>query len=120
LQALIAARLDALSVGHKQVLSDAAVIGKVFWAGAVERMSGRVTPNVSEALHDLSSRELIRATPRSSLAGESEFSFWHVLVRDVAYAQIPRASRLDKHLRAASWIEDVAGDRVEVLAVVCG
>ena len=39
-QALIAARLDTLSPERKSLLQDAAVIGKVFWAGA-RREHGR-------------------------------------------------------------------------------
>ena len=42
---------------------------------------------------------------RSSLAGTREYLFAHGLVRDVAYSQIPRGARSDKHLRAAAWIE---------------
>ena len=44
--------------------------------------------------------------------GEDEFTFWHILVRDVAYAQIPRAQRAARHRRAAGWIEETAGERV--------
>ena len=40
-QALIAARLDTLSPERKSLLQDAAVIGKVFWAGALAEMAGR-------------------------------------------------------------------------------
>ena len=39
-QALIAARLDTLSGERKSLLQDAAVIGKVFWAGAIAAMGG--------------------------------------------------------------------------------
>ena len=41
-----------------------------------------------------------------------------MLVRDVAYGQIPRASRADKHRRAAEWIESLgrAEDHAEMLA----
>ena len=31
------------------------------------------------------------------MEGESEYAFWHVLVRDVAYAQIPRPERARRH-----------------------
>ena len=34
-----------------------------------------------------------------------EYSFRHLLVRDVAYGQIPRAARAAKHRAAAAWIE---------------
>jgi tetratricopeptide (TPR) repeat protein len=46
------------------------------------------------------------------MQGEDEFTFWHILVRDVAYAQIPRAQRAERHRKAAAWIERAAGDRV--------
>jgi tetratricopeptide (TPR) repeat protein len=51
---------------------------------------------------------------------EEEFSFWHVLVRDVAYQQIPRAARAAKHVGAAEWIESGSegrlADHAEILA----
>ena len=40
-QALIAARLDTLSPERKSLLQDAAVIGKVFWSGALAEMGDR-------------------------------------------------------------------------------
>jgi tetratricopeptide (TPR) repeat protein len=52
------------------------------------------------------------------MEGETEYGFWHVLVRDVAYGQIPRAERAIRHLKAADWIEEKAGERVEDLAEV--
>ena len=112
-QGLIAARLDTLSPDRKQLLQDAAVIGKVFWSGAVARMGEREPREVSETLHELSRKELIRLARASSMAGEAEYAFYHALLRDVCYAQIPRASRAERHTRAASWIEQVAAERVE-------
>ena len=47
------------------------------------------------------------------MEGETEYAFWHVLVRDVAYGQIPRAARARKHRTAAAWLEQKAGERVE-------
>src|SRR5437899_12344977 len=47
------------------------------------------------------------------MAKEAEYAFYHALLRDVCYAQIPRASRAERHTRAASWIEEVSADRVE-------
>ena len=49
---------------------------------------------------------------------EQEYSFWHVLARDVAYAAMPRARRSSRHVAAARWIEASAGDRVEDLAQI--
>jgi tetratricopeptide (TPR) repeat protein len=81
-------------------------------------MTGTDRSDVEEALHELSRKELVRKVRGSSMEGESEYSFWHVLVRDVAYAQIPRAARADRHLAAASWIEGVAGERVSDFAEI--
>jgi class 3 adenylate cyclase/tetratricopeptide (TPR) repeat protein len=112
IQALIAARLDTLAPERKALLYDASVIGKVFWSGAVAAMGNRDEPEVRVGLHELSRKELIRPARVSSVEGEAEYSFWHALVRDVAYVQIPRAQRAERHRKAAAWIEELAGDRV--------
>ena len=110
-QGLIAGRLDTLAPERKALLQDAAVLGKVFWIGAVVEMSGRAEPEVAEALHDLSRKELVRRARTSSVEGEREFSFWHAIVRDVAYGQLPRRARAERHRAAADWIERAAGGR---------
>ena len=117
-QALIAARLDTLAPERKSLLQDAAVVGKVFWAGAVAEISGRRADDVELALHELARKELVRPGRTTSMEGEEEYAFWHLLVRDVAYSQIPRAERARRHRAAASWIERKAGERVEDLAEV--
>ena len=116
--ALIAARLDTLSPERKSLLQDASVLGKVFWAGAVTSMGERDPHDVELALHELARKELVRPSRTSSMEGEREFGFWHALVRDVCYAQIPRAARVARHRAAAAWIEAKAGERVEDLADV--
>jgi tetratricopeptide (TPR) repeat protein len=115
-KALIAARLDTLSADVKSLLADAAVIGKVFWAGAIAHMGRRDITEVTEALRDLSRKELVRQVRRSSIEGEAEYAFWHILVRDVAYGQLPRPSRASRHIAAARWIESKAPERVEDVA----
>ena len=52
------------------------------------------------------------------MEGEAQYGFWHLLVRDVCYAQIPRAARAARHRAAAAWIERRAGERAEDLADV--
>jgi tetratricopeptide (TPR) repeat protein len=117
-QALIAARLDTLSAERKSLLQDASVVGKVFWAGALVEMGARELRQVEQALHELSRKELVRPARTSSMAGEAEYGFWHLLVRDVCYAQIPRGGRAARHRAAASWLERQAGERAEDLADV--
>jgi class 3 adenylate cyclase/tetratricopeptide (TPR) repeat protein len=110
--ALIAARLDTLAAGHKQLLADAAVLGRVFWSGGLLALGERDAAEVRIALRDLARAELIRRVPHSTVAGQDEYAFWHALVRDVAYRSLPRKARAARHLAAARWLEQLAGDRV--------
>ena len=118
LQALIAARLDTLTPDRKALLQDAAVVGKVFWADALASMGGRDPAEVEQALHELARKELVKSVRSSSMQGQREYSFWHALVRDVCYQQIPRSARAGKHEAAAAWIEQEAGERTDDLADV--
>jgi len=112
LHALIAARLDTLAASQKSLLQDASVVGKIFWPGALVGMSGSDAQAVTTALHELARRELVRPSRVSSVKNETEYSFSHSLVQEVAYGQIPRKSRATKHVAAARWIEQLAGERV--------
>jgi len=105
-QGLIAARIDALPPAEKELIQQAAVLGKVFWPGALEEAT-------DDLLHALERREFIRRDRRSAVANETQYAFHHLLVRDVAYGQIPRARRMEKHRAAAEWIEALSPDRSE-------
>ncbi len=117
-QGMIAARLDALTLGEKGLVQDASVLGKVFWPAALAAVGGHT--ELDESLHALERKEFIRRDRRSAVAGELQYAFLHLLVRDVAYGQIPRARRVEKHRAAAEWIESLAPtrseDRAEMLA----
>jgi class 3 adenylate cyclase len=117
-QGIIAARLDALSEEEKRLLQDAAVVGKVFWLGAVEAVDGVTRWQAEELLHALERKEFVQRARTSSVASESEFAFRHLLICDIAYGQIPRAARSHKHQRAAAWIESLGRpeDQAEMLA----
>jgi class 3 adenylate cyclase/tetratricopeptide (TPR) repeat protein len=112
LQAVIAARLDALPSRRKALLQNAAVVGKVFWSGALIAMAGLDEDTLRTELNALQRAELVRMTPTSSVRGQEEYAFWHTLVRDIAYAQIPRAERARQHQASAEWIESLAGTRL--------
>jgi len=113
-QGIIAARLDTLPVDEKELLQDAAVIGRAFWLGAL----GHERWLLEARLHSLARKEFVSRQRRTSVAGEDEYAFSHALVRDVAYEQIPRAQRADKHRAAAEWIESLGRpeDHAEMLA----
>jgi len=112
-QGIIAARLDGLEPADKSLLHDAAVVGKTFWLGAVAAIGGRDPADLERRLHQLERGRFIRRERRSSVGGETEFAFLHLLVRDVAYGQIPRGGRAAKHRAAADWIGSLGGERLE-------
>jgi class 3 adenylate cyclase len=117
-QGIIAARLDALPAEEKTLLQTAAVTGKVFWLGAVATAAGLDRRTAEMQLHALERKDFVQRARRSSVADEAEYAFLHVLVRDVAYGQIPRGRRAEQHQLAAEWIGSLARteDHAEMLA----
>jgi class 3 adenylate cyclase/tetratricopeptide (TPR) repeat protein len=115
-QGIIAARLDLLQHEEKQLLQDASVLGKVFWLGGLADRRTRAA--AEQHLHALERKGFVQRARQSSVADEAEYAFGHVLVRDVAYGQIPRAARAEKHRRSAEWIESLGRpeDHAEMLA----
>jgi DNA-binding SARP family transcriptional activator len=114
LQALLAARIDALSAADKRVLQQAAVVGRVFWEDPVRRALD-VEP-VATGLHHLERRGFVVRRPVSSLPGQAELSFRHALIHEVAYRSIPRAQRAPAHAEVGAWLEELAGDRRDEFA----
>jgi class 3 adenylate cyclase/tetratricopeptide (TPR) repeat protein len=113
-QGIIAGRLDRLHPEAKEVLRDAAVIGTGFWVGAIAHVGGLHPEQIERRLGELQWKELVRPQPRTAVADESQYAFWHVLVRDVAYSQIPHAARAEKHRATAEWIESLAPGRADL------
>lgn len=117
-QGVLASRIDYLLPEHKRVLQAAAVVGRVFWPGPiVELVRGA---DIDAALRTLESRDLVLSRLGSSIGGEPEYTFKHILTRDVAYESLPRRDRASAHAAVAGWIEHVTGSRsrefVELLA----
>jgi class 3 adenylate cyclase len=109
IRAIVSARLDALPPGERTVLLDAAVVGKVFWTGALERMSSGQL-DLAELLDSLEGRDLIRREPVSRLRGDQQFSFKHDLIRDAAYATLPRPQRRKRHAEVAAFLEETTSE----------
>jgi class 3 adenylate cyclase/tetratricopeptide (TPR) repeat protein len=122
IQGVLAARIDLLEPEEKRALQAASVVGRVFWTGAVGAVVNGHSPNgdMDDLLERVERRELVLSRLSSSVAGEREYIFKHVLTRDVAYEGLPRRDRADAHARVARWIEGTVGDRrmefVELLA----
>jgi class 3 adenylate cyclase/tetratricopeptide (TPR) repeat protein len=110
-QALIAARIDRLPSVQKALLQRAAVIGRIFWPSALERLSPEVE-SLEEPLEDLQLRDFILPEQRSSIRGEEAYRFKHVLIREVAYASVSKSSRAEHHTAFAEWLKERAGEEL--------
>ncbi|MDX6637088.1 MAG: hypothetical protein QOJ01_599, partial [Solirubrobacterales bacterium] len=114
--AVLAARLDSLSVPERRLVQHAAVVGQVFWEGSLQNLQVDEGITLGPAIASLEEKGLISATAGSRLAGEREYSFKHALIRDVAYSTLPKAVRARKHAAVGSFIEQRAADRSEGVA----
>jgi class 3 adenylate cyclase len=115
-RALVAARLDALPRAERALLIDAAVVGKVFWEGALHAMTdGR---DLTSLLEELERRDLVRREPASIIEGHQQFAFTHVLIRDVAYDLLPRADRARRHALVAEFFESSTGASREAIGAL--
>jgi class 3 adenylate cyclase len=117
IRGIVAARLDALPAAERAILLDAAVGGKVFWRGALERMTDE-PEGLSELLGALEGRDLIRRQTVSSIEGDQQFVFKHVLIRDVAYDLLPRARRRERHAQVAEFLQEATSETGEAAAAL--
>ncbi len=114
---VLAARLDSLPLAERRVLQAASVVGQTFWEGSVGDAADGV--DLRAALESLRGKDLVVPTAGSRLAGEREYAFKHVLIRDVAYSTLPKAVRARKHAEVGAFISTRAADRSEgVIAMV--
>ena len=112
LTALIAARLDGLGPDEKSVLQAAAVLGQSFSVEALEALSGTSAAELAPMLASFTRREVLslEADPRSPERGQ--YSFVQALIREVAYNQLARNERKQRHLAAARWFESLGDDEL--------
>jgi class 3 adenylate cyclase/tetratricopeptide (TPR) repeat protein len=110
-QALLQARIDQLGGEERVVIERGAVEGEVFHRGAVLELSH--TRDVELQLVGLVRKELIHPAP-ATLAGEQAYRFRHLLIRDAAYAALPKETRAELHAHFAAWLESHAQDLIEL------
>src|SRR5207244_1649025 len=118
-QAVISARLDAIRPEIRSLALDSAVLGDEVWAEALATMADAPVPEARAATDELTRRGVL-VRRDSSLPGFDAYTFSHALIREVAYARLPRSVRARRHLAAAIWLEQASGDhaheRAEPLA----
>ena len=113
ISALIAARLDRLPREVRVVLECASVVGKDFDRAALVALSEQQP--VDGPLVELVSKEFVvaRAVPGA-------YSFRHILIRDGAYAGVPKQTRAGLHRRFAGLLEEQAGRRPAEVEEILG
>src|SRR5947207_2353186 len=118
LHALIAARLDGLTAEERQLLQNAAVLGKTFTRDALAALAG-ADLDIESLLTALVRKEVlgVQADPRSPEHGQ--YGFLQDLVRHVAYATLSKRERRGRHLAAAQYLTKAfVGEQDEVVEVV--
>jgi class 3 adenylate cyclase len=112
---IVAGRLDGLPAAERTLLLDAAVAGKVFWRGGLAALADE-PDMLSEILGALERRDLIRREAVSAIERDEQYSFTHVLIRDVAYELLPRARRQQRHAELAQFLEGATAEVGEAAA----
>ncbi len=112
LQALIAARLDALDPVERSLVSVAAVLGQSFTLAGLAAVTGNPEDELEPNLRDLVRRELFVhiADPRSPERGQ--YAFVQSLIREVAYSILAKRDRKSHHIAAARYFESVPTDEL--------
>jgi class 3 adenylate cyclase len=113
-RAAIASRLDALPREARATILAASVIGKQFWRGVLRSFEDLAEVDV--ALEALEARDLIRRERSSQVQGDAEFTFKHILIREVAYGTLPRGDRTRRHAAVAGHIEGMTDEGAQNLS----
>jgi class 3 adenylate cyclase/tetratricopeptide (TPR) repeat protein len=115
LQALVASRLDALSVEQRVLLQDAAVLGTTFLPESLLAIHGGDRAAMDVELRDLVRKEFLRfdTDPRSPERGQ--YGFVQGVIGEVAVAMLSRRDRSAKHLAAARYYESFDDEELTVI-----
>ncbi len=112
-QDIIAARLDRLPPENKRITQRAAIIGRTFWQQLLTRITD--IASVEPTLMLLELRQLAERMNQSQLAEDWEWVFHHVLIQEVAYSAVPKATRRDIHQQVAQALEEQLNDNTGFL-----
>jgi class 3 adenylate cyclase/predicted ATPase len=113
LRALLSARLDQLSREDRHLLQCASVEGEIFHRGSLLALCPEEV-HLTPRLASLVRKELVYPA-RAQLSGEDAFRFRHLLLRDAAYAALPKADRASMHERLAAWAQERSAEYDELV-----
>jgi class 3 adenylate cyclase/tetratricopeptide (TPR) repeat protein len=118
LHALVAARLDGLDADERDLVQDAAILGKTFPKQALAALNEAAEGRIESLLAGLVRKEVfsLQADPRSPERGQ--YAFLQDLLRQVAYETLARRERKRRHLAAAAYLEQSWGPAEQEIAEV--
>ncbi len=109
-QATVLARLDGLTEDERRLIQIGAIFGRSFRATGVEAIAPDLAGRAESVCESLVDKDLIRPS------GADSNVFRHILIREVAYQTLPRATRARLHAAAGAWIEKGAAGREDAVA----
>jgi class 3 adenylate cyclase/predicted ATPase len=119
LQALLAARLDALDPPARALVTDASVVGSSFPAEALLAVSGREESEVRAGLSELVRRGVLEVSADPLSPQRGNYRFGQEMLRQVAYDTLSRRDRKARHLAVAGHLRAVfANDGEEIAEVI--
>jgi class 3 adenylate cyclase/tetratricopeptide (TPR) repeat protein len=108
-QAVLAARIDALPPSHKHLLQEAAVIGHEVPFGLLHAICGLSEDQLRGLLDSLQAAEFLYST---QLFPDLQYTFKHALTHDVTYSGVLHERRREIHARVVNAIEKLYADRL--------
>jgi class 3 adenylate cyclase len=108
IESVLSTRIDGLDNAAKSVLQYAAIVGRRFWNGVLAE--ALVQRPVDSELDTLMDGAFVRSLPFSTVSGDREFLFEHLLLQEVAYEGMLRRLRTELHGAVAEWLENRLGE----------
>jgi tetratricopeptide (TPR) repeat protein len=114
---LLTARLHRLPPAEREALVNASVIGKGFSIDELAVLAPSVASGIDETVRRMLDRGLVRTRPGTT---DGTFEFQHPLLRDAAYASLPKARRAELHESFAAYLGAAETDRTDELDELVG
>jgi class 3 adenylate cyclase/tetratricopeptide (TPR) repeat protein len=108
-QAILAARIDALPSTEKRLLQEAAVIGYQVPFTLLHAICGLSEDELHRLIENLEASEFLYST---QLSPELQFSFKHAFTHEVSYSGVLRERRRDIHARIVGAAEKLYAERL--------
>ncbi|MDQ3222221.1 MAG: AAA family ATPase, partial [Gemmatimonadota bacterium] len=118
LQALIGARLDALSSEERRLVQDASVLGTTFHRTGVQALTGLGPAELDGLLAGLLRKEVLRVRSDPLSPERGQYAFVQGLMRTVAYDRFSKRERKSRHVLVAEYLERAWAGGAEIAEVV--